>query len=226
MPPNSLRPVGVQLKTSAAVKKATATSVTLTSARPTTSTAVAAAATKKAKSPVITTPVAKKKPVGAAGSIRPGEIVATPTLPTLTEFTRRIVRPRDLLVLDFTFVNLRVTNDANGNFLLVRRDANKAAYLVVGFPPQHLLARAFFEDQANSEDPKNTDIPVPSRLADSSRLVFRVPNAVASLPYQLKKILDACRQFELSVVASATPPDPKYTIRPGWDISIIAETAM
>src|SRR5690606_10258320 len=116
------------------------------SAQPKISVATAVGATKKAKSPVVTTPVAKKKPVGAAGSIRPGDIVATPTLPTLNEFTRRIVRPRDLLVLDFTFVNLRVTNDADGNFQLVRRDASKAAYLVVGFPPQHLLERAFFED--------------------------------------------------------------------------------
>jgi hypothetical protein len=83
-----------------------------------------------------------------------------------------------------------------------------------------LLEQAFFEDEAHSEDPKNTNIPVNSRLAGPSRLVFRVPADARGIPFSLDGMLDACRNYELSVAATATPPDPKFVYRPGIDVSL------
>lgn len=170
------------------------------------------------------------------------DIVPGPVIP-LNLFMRRIVRPRDLLVLDFTFVNLRVTSDAQGNRSLSRRDTTKPAYLVVGFPPQHVLERAFFETSpetpipnpppagqpadpdrnTGNEDPKNTDIPIATRLAGPSRLVFRWPATLAALPYTLTDVLEACRTFELSVAPTATPPDPKFVFPPGLEVPLATD---
>lgn len=181
--------------------------------------------------------------VGERVTPRPGPVVERPPVLTFNQFTRRVVRPRDLLALDFTFVNLRVESDGQGNRQLTRREANKPAYIVVGFPPQHLLERAFFETSpetpivhpppsgqpvdpdksTGNEDPKDIDIPVASRLAGTSRLVFRVPGNVTALRYTLTDVLAACRDYELSVAPTATPPDPLLVFRPGIEVSLAAE---
>jgi hypothetical protein len=162
-----------------------------------------------------------------------------------SRFTRRIVRPRDLLVLDFTFVNLKVATHSSGKLQLVRRDSGSAAFIVIGFPPQHLLEQAFFETAAetpivkntgkpadpdqsisnaavNAELPEDTDIPVRSRLAEASRLVFRSPSGFTSLTYTLEDVLAACRNWELSVAPTATPPDPRVRFVPGLEMTSVS----
>ena len=114
----------------------TATGVSITAAAAT-ATAGPKSRLVRARKPVAdaSNPVAK-----AIGKVGVGPVIERqPPVFQLNQFTRRIVRPRDLLVLEFTFVNLRVVKNANGGLELVRNQANKPAYLVVGFPPQHLL---------------------------------------------------------------------------------------
>ncbi|HEX2099108.1 MAG TPA: hypothetical protein VHF69_00510, partial [Candidatus Synoicihabitans sp.] len=175
--------------------------------------------------------------------LRP-ELVPNPPF-LAARFTRRVIRPRDLLVLDFTFVNLRVEVRSDGARHLVRAQVDRPSYLVVGFPAQHVLERAFFEEAeeapvqdpppakpgqppyppdpdktSSSETPQNSDVPVATRLAGPSRLVFRVPATFSSLPYTLEAVLEACRNYELSVAPTATPPDPRITLRPGLVLAV------
>jgi hypothetical protein len=184
-------------------------------------------------------------------STRP-DIVAEPkpVLPT-PKFTRHVLRPRDLLVLEITFINLRIEKPAEGPRQLLRAVDKMPAYIVVGFPPQHLLEQAFFEEATEEKlkpkDPpspgpgqgtyppepdKNASteqpgpIPVESRLAGSSRLVFRVPSDFTSLPYTLADVLDACRRYEMSVAPSATPPEPGLVFRPGDVLPITLSKAL
>ena len=154
--------------------------------------------------------------VGSGAVVRPGDIVAVPPV-FMNQFTRRILRPRDLLVLDFTFVNLRIDRSGEGISQLTRISAERPSYIVVGFPAQHLNERAFFETEGDlgSDKPKDTDIPVASRLAEPSRLVFRVPSNFTSIPYQLDELLKACATYELSVAPSATPPESNFLYEVG-----------
>ena len=142
-----------------------------------------------------------------------------------------VVRPQDLLALDFEFINLSL--DIDGSHRLVRKDPSKAAHIVAHFPPQNVAEQAFFEvaeefpperrrtaqpDQRiqrrvdpnhnrSSADTLPTP-PVESRVSGPSRLVFRVPTETASIDYTLDALLDACSSFPLQVAANAVPPDP------------------
>ena len=102
-----------------------------------------------------------------------------------------VLRPRDLLALRFDFVNLtprrgRVPEEPPW---LVRIDPAAPAYLVVHFPPQHLAEQSVFEKK-QPLDSRNLPGVVQSVLADSSKLVFRIPDGVASIPYTLDALLD------------------------------------
>ena len=243
----------------ASATKATATRVatTKTAATATKTPTISASAKKRTTSTTSTSSTPSRDiagtVAGTVGSVatRPGpDIVVTPeqTPVVPAQFTRRVLRPRDLVVLDFTFVNLRVKSSGVKQ-QLERVRSNDPAYIVVGFPSQHLLEQAFFETAAeapvqnpppaapgepsyppdpdknsSSEDPG--PIPVQSRLAGASRLVFRLPNNVQTLPYTLADVLQACRQYELSVTATATPPEPSYVLPPGIKITDVARLAV
>ncbi len=167
----------------------------------------------------------KAKPsVTAAGGPRPER---SPTTPTLARFTRKVLRPSDLLSLDFTFINLRIDSAAPATLRKVA--AAQPAYVVVTFPAQHLLEQAFFEtaedfpiqnppadkptqqpdpDKTTGNTDQPTAPPVQSRLSGSSRLVFRVPAGNVAVPYQLDALLAALSTYELSVAPTALPPAP------------------
>ncbi|WP_414660890.1 hypothetical protein [Horticoccus sp. 23ND18S-11] len=236
-----------QKKKQVSPSRATRLTATTTVTRPiavTTATAPTIAVVPKVGT--ATTPVKPGVSVTPDVGVSTGPVLVTPVNPGVfaVKFTRRVIRPRDLLVLDFTFFNLRVQSMPDGSRQLVRTVANKPSYIVVGFPPQHLLEQAFFEDAPEAplqgpppgappqatdpdkasppgpEEPTAGSIPVQSRLADSSRLVFRLAANFSALPYTLEAVLDCCRNSELSVAASATPPEPKFTLRPGWETTI------
>ena len=59
----------------------------------------------------------------------------------------------------------------------------------------------------SSEEPDAGDVPVRARIAGRSRLAFRLPDEVDSLPYTLGALLDWSR-LEPSLVATALPPPP------------------
>lgn len=116
-------------------------------------------------------------------------------------FATTLVRRDDLLVLHFAFHNL-VLNEAATH--LVRLDPTQPAAMTVYWPPQHMAEEAFFQD--NSGGPPPGPIPVRARLAGASRLVFRLPDALAQLPYTMDALLD-WTQLEPVLSPSALPPD-------------------
>ncbi len=173
--------------------------------------------------------------IAAAGpSIRPERPVAfegfDPPLAVTPRPPRRtgtaVVRPDDLLALRIELINLV---PAGSPPKLQRAQAGEAC-IVLHFPPQNIGEEAVFETAADAEgyafpqpppgqppqfnDPDASNpgqvTPLPARplrarIAGESRLVFRVPED-AQIDYRLDAILAACRDFELKVVASATPP--------------------
>jgi len=113
-------------------------------------------------------------------------------------------RPKDLLLLSFGFVNLTLhitplsTNRRARSqpARLVRTDPNAAAYLVVYFPPQHIVEDAFAEGDTADEGP------ILSIMSGESRLAFVIPHTVTEIPYTLEALLDWSR-YDLSVAPTA-----------------------
>ena len=114
-----------------------------------------------------------------------------------------VLRPEDLLVLRFEFLNLQLQSGNSGG-QLTRADSGKASYIVVHFPPQNIAEQAFLEPP--DALPQNFGMLVQSRIAGPSRLVFQVPNNAAPIPYTLKDLLRVCGEFPLSVTSTAQLP--------------------
>lgn len=217
-----------------AATKVKATEAASKSTAATTTAKSGTTAKKTAKTTATDKVVAGKASAGKAG-VATDSTLNPVDQTTAAAFTRRIVRPRDLLVLNFTFFNLKVGKNSAGNLKLTRRISDQPAYIIVGFPPQHVLEQAFFERATETpipDEPPHPDlppdpdrkrtgeipvIPVGSRIAEPSRVVFRAPNNFTSLPYTLNDVLDACRDWQMSVSPSATPPDPRTLIYHGTE---------
>ena len=92
-----------------------------------------------------------------------------------------VLRPDDLLALEFECINLRIQQGPPPK--LIRIKASEQAYIVVHFPPQHIAEQAFFEKtpefKADKNDPKNDDSlknpPVLSLISGPTRLAFLCP---------------------------------------------------
>jgi len=104
-------------------------------------------------------------------------------------------RPEDLLLLSFGFVNFTLQS-SGGAMRLARTDPKAPTYLVVHFPPQHIVEDAFTEGEAADEGP------ILSIMSGESRLAFVVPDTVAEIPYTLEALLDWSR-YDLSVAPTA-----------------------
>lgn len=132
----------------------------------------------------------------------------------------RVIRPDDLLVLDFAFSGLRRSG------ALLKRRPGKAALIVVELQTQSLADEAFAniedqKDEANDLSLKgHEDAPTPTeqeiekkaipqqvgiRAAGSSRLVFEMPADEESLEFSLESLLDACRRWPMKLDAAARP---------------------
>lgn len=101
-------------------------------------------------------------------------------------FVRSVLRPRDLLYLAFEFTNLMISSSTRTGPALVRKNPSRAAYISIFFPPQSIAEQVFKEN----EDSDPVLPPVGSIMAGSSRLVFRVPDDIKSIPYTLEGLLD------------------------------------
>ena len=101
-----------------------------------------------------------------------------------------VVRRDDLLALTFEFKNLRLAEDSQR---LVLIDANKPAYVIVHFPPQHLAERAY-EGLPSQALPWP---PIPSRLSGPSRLAFRLKGNADSIGFNLHSLLDWSNRGDL-----------------------------
>ncbi len=130
-----------------------------------------------------------------------------------------VVRPRDLLVLRFQFVNL-----VRSGRRLVRNDTDKPSLLVVVHQPQSFGEEAFPEltDQDDlAEDPDlsgygGREVPPPPqteslpeqasvRIAGASRTVHRMPDGLAEIDWTLESLLEAARTWPLELDGSARP---------------------
>jgi type VI protein secretion system component Hcp len=163
-------------------------------------------------------------------SVTAGEVVelARPAPPALR---LRLVRPDDLVNLEVEAFNLRLDTDDPEDPALVADDSSAAARLVVLFPPQTIAETAYFEaatfagetaplppgqspepDPAERPlDPPGTIGPAPrdsvARIADSSRLVFDVPEGTR-IPLTFAGLLDwSALQLAVNPIA-AIPPSP------------------
>lgn len=127
-----------------------------------------------------------------------------PVFPSVT-----VIRPVDLLVLRFEFMNLKLEKAGEGGdaeaYLIPQDDA----FLVVHFQPQNLAEQAFYEDESGGGEVLKPP-PVKSRLARASRLVFKVPAGEGPIRYTLETLLEKCSEWELSVAPTALPPEPKF----------------
>ncbi len=174
---------------------------------------------------------------GETGSVPPAERAEGAAVrPTRPAPTVSVLRPDDLLALEFELVNLSVVvegEEAEARAVLRPRDGD--AFLVLRFPPQNVAEQAFFEQVPSypvarpagaQTDPDAFDfievfglkIPIPrpteqlsiparALLSGPSRLVFRVPADAGPIPLTVGGLLEACSRLELSVPPVALPPD-------------------
>ena len=171
---------------------------------------------------------------------QPPSTQPTPTsaVPFPANFMVSVVRPRDLLVLRFEFVNMQLKTGSAGAHL-ARIAAGKPALMIVHFQPQNIAEQAFYETAAGAENytqpvgpgkpgyEKNfnsadnpTAPPVKSRIAGRSRLAFRLPSGIDQIPYTLNDLLDWSKlEPNLTPVALPPPPPPvKAYIKPKGDL--------
>jgi hypothetical protein len=171
---------------------------------------------------ITATPITILKPK-LTDTIKPNlvDITKPSTLPNLVSlpnsFTVSVVRPEDLLVLSFEFVNLGIQGTN-----LVPTKTTESSYIIVHFQPQSITEQAFYENAGLSQpttDPEKsrneanpgavenpTSPPVKSRISGPSRLAFLVPKEITQIPYNLKSLLDWTK-YRPSVAATAKPPD-------------------
>lgn len=124
--------------------------------------------------------------------------------PGATLVTRTVRRPVDQLQLQFTFVNWKMIR-VGGHSTLRRQRAS--APVIVRFPPQA------FGEQVYRPVSDNVLVPRPgdrsARLAEPSRLVFDVPEALGDLPADDTAALLDWRQWQLRVVPNARQVRPQ-----------------
>ncbi|GAA1531901.1 hypothetical protein GCM10009827_057070 [Dactylosporangium maewongense] len=89
-----------------------------------------------------------------------------------------ILRPHDLLILDFELVNLEISADGAA---LVPQDAAAGAFVVVHFPPQALAETVW----ANAV---GVNPPIRTAMTGPTRLVFRIPDG-ATVPLTTDHLL-------------------------------------
>lgn len=133
-----------------------------------------------------------------------------------------LLRPDDLLALSIEPRNLRLDTSNPASARLVVEDSKVAAFLIVHFPQQHILEKAYFEvaDSIKSNPSFNGSAPplqttvdvldppgaVPARMSGGSSLVFRLPHGMKFIPYTLKGLLDWSKlELVVSPVAEGVP---------------------
>jgi len=125
------------------------------------------------------------------------------------DFTTEVLRKDDLLSFTVDMYNFKLQT-GTPPATLVRINPAAPAYMAVTFQGQNINERAFYEQAKNLKDPQKdpldspTPPPVPAVLAGLSRLVFKVPASVLSIPYTVEDVL-SWTGFEMSVVPAAQP---------------------
>lgn len=133
----------------------------------------------------------------------------------------RLLRKEDLLDLRFSFLGLRLDDPLLGRRTLLRADPAVEGWVVVGFGPQHVTERAFFEFAGNGlpaegevgQSEPHQPPPVPARIGGRSALVF-VVGEQDRIDYSGAGLLTAMRALPLRVVdAARAQTTPSATAR-------------
>lgn len=138
-----------------------------------------------------------------------------------------LLRVTDLVALGVTTTGLEVVRpDAGGGpdigdgqpTAVLRRSGRGAATITLTLPTQAFGEEAYFEASAvptkqpplheTPSDPRSPRRTVKRRQAGASRIVFRLRDSVSDVPYTVEGILAACRDADLVVPDTATPPPP------------------
>lgn len=146
----------------------------------------------------------------AAGSTRrPGTRALVAVTAGAPSASLHMVRPHDMLVLDFDFYNL-APSYATDPPRLTRVDPAGFAYVIVEFEPQHVMEQTVYEsDLPHAPAPGS----VLSKAVGPSRIAFVVPGTVKSLPYTEEGLLEWW-QWVMQVVTgppAGLPPDALHT---------------
>lgn len=136
-----------------------------------------------------------------------------------------LLRPLDMLVLDFEFNDLKEDGDN-----LIPLYKGKDCLMIVTFPPQSFAEEAVFESDpkipVNADDgdvgnvnTKKANIPASSRISGKSRLAFLVKSG-EKIRFSENGLLKAMSELELNInwVASGTIIPPLMEIAPGKEI--------
>jgi hypothetical protein len=83
-----------------------------------------------------------------------------------TDTSVTVIRPADLLVLTFDRINLKL--DTSGPVPRLVRAGDGPAYLIVGFPPQHIVEQAYFESADDDGFPFSAPTPTARELGELS----------------------------------------------------------
>ncbi len=140
-----------------------------------------------------------------------------PTL-RLSNPTVELIRPDDLVVQRFEFVNMAFRGEGGDRVITA---TSGTPYMIVWHQPQNIGEEAFYEhapnldlSKADESDPDLSDDvdktvpyppPVNARYAGPSRVVYKVPPGT-NIQYRLEDLLKACRTFEMNVAPTALPP--------------------
>ena len=138
--------------------------------------------------------------------LRPGILIPVPVdhVFNIFESSRAgtpVVRALDLLALRIELRNLTIEP---GDPPLLKRTTRGSGYLILHFPPQSITEQAFYQAappgfaDANALSASETPDapPIRARIADESRLVFRVP-AGTVIPWTLEGVLDAVQELSM-----------------------------
>ena len=135
--------------------------------------------------------------------------------------TFELLRADDLLALRVETVNLKLNTTTPGKPLLVRVAAAQDAYLVYEFQPLSIIEKAYYED-VNGSAPLDGAGAVPARMAGSSRLVFRWPDTLKQVAFNLNALLD-WSPFELVLSPTALGTMQPPPIQPPTDLQTALE---
>jgi hypothetical protein len=110
-----------------------------------------------------------------------------------TVFT--LLRPRDLLVLNVTLRNLKVTGKGETRSIVIV-DPSQTADMSVEHQPQSLVESAWLEDGSPAGQVNNSQRAM-TYISGPTRLVYRAPKGFTSIPFTADEVLKACLSWRL-----------------------------
>lgn len=125
--------------------------------------------------------------------------------------TIRVMRPEDMILLEFEFHNFNYTNKGQSPFLELD-NSKKNGIVVIYFTTQHTLEEAFFESNQIPGTGTNTEVKLPVKhlRARRSRLVYELPAGSEGFPVIMEELLDWSK-FRLKVNPRAWIKIPQIT---------------